>query len=171
MTYLKDGRDDMSRKNKVTRAIYSGTFDPITNGHMDIIKRALKVFDEVIVAIGVSRNKNPMFRSAKRLDLVQKATKDLNVTAKVFDSLLVEFAKKEDVKTIVRGLRAVSDFESELQMGYANSSLDSEIDTMYFMPTLNNAFVSSTVVREILRFDGRIDHLVPLEILGELKCT
>ncbi len=155
----------MSKK----RAIYSGTFDPITNGHMDIIKRALKVFDEVIVAVAQSSSKQPMFDVEKRVQLIQKATKDLNVQAKSFNTLLVDFAKEEDVCTIVRGLRAVSDFEFELQMGYANNSLDNEIDTVYFMPTLENAFVSSSIVRELIRFNGNFNHLVPKEILEDLK--
>lgn len=158
----------MEKKRK--KAIYSGTFDPITNGHMDIIKRALKVFDEIIVAVADSNSKNPMFDAQKRVDLVHKATVGLNVNAKSFNTLLVDFAKEEGVETIIRGLRAVSDFEFELQMGYANSSLDKNIDTMYFMPTLQNAFVSSSVVREILRFDGSVTHLVPKEILEDIKC-
>ncbi len=151
------------------RAIYSGTFDPITNGHIDIIKRALKVFDELIIAVATSSSKKPMFNQDKRVQLIQKATKGLNVQVKPFDTLLVDFAKKENVFTIVRGLRAVSDFEFELQMGYANSSLDSNIDTMYFMPTLQNAFVSSSVVREILKFNGCASHLVPEVILEDIK--
>ncbi len=155
----------MSKK----RAIYSGTFDPITNGHMDIIKRALNVFDEVIVAVAASTSKKPMFDMNTRVKLINKATKDLNVTAKPFNTLLVDFAKQEGVNTIVRGLRAVSDFEYELQMGYANNSLDKEIDTMYLMPSLENAFVSSSVVREILKFNGCASHLVPAEILEDLR--
>lgn len=155
----------MSKK----RAIYSGTFDPITNGHMDIIKRALNVFDEVIVAVAASTSKKPMFDMNTRVELINKATNDLNVTAKPFNTLLVDFAKQEGVNTIVRGLRAVSDFEYELQMGYANNSLDKEIDTMYLMPSLENAFVSSSVVREILKFNGCASHLVPQEILDDLK--
>lgn len=150
-------------------AIYSGTFDPITNGHIDIIKRALNVFDEVIVAVAHSQTKQPMFDTDKRVELVKKATKGLNVTAKPFATLLVEFAKQEGVNTIVRGLRAVSDFEYELQMGYANHSLDKSVDTMYLMPSLENAFVSSSVVREILRFNGCAKHLVPEEILEDLE--
>ena len=146
------------------KAIYSGTFDPITNGHIDIIKRALKVFDEVIVAVAQSSSKQPMFSIDKRVELVKQATKGLNVEAKSFNTLLVDFANKEGVSTIIRGLRAVSDFEFELQMGYANHSLDNSIDTMYFMPTLNNAFVSSSVVREVLKFKGSVEHLVPEEI-------
>jgi len=151
------------------RAIYSGTFDPITNGHIDIIKRALQVFDEVIVAVANSNTKNPMFDTQKRVLLVEKATKGMNVQAKAFNTLLVDFAKSEDINIIIRGLRAVSDFEYELQMGYANNSLDKDIDTMYFMPTLQNAFVSSSVVREVLRFQGDVSHLVPSEILEDIK--
>lgn len=157
------------RLNK-KRAIYSGTFDPITNGHMDIIKRALQVFDEIVVAVADSNNKMPMFDTKTRVYLVSKATEGLNVKAKSFNTLLVDFAKSEDINTIIRGLRAVSDFEYELQMGYANNSLDKNIDTMYFMPTLQNAFVSSSVVREILKFKGSVAHLVPKEILEDIQC-
>ena len=157
------------------KAIYSGTFDPITNGHMDIIQRALKVFDEVIVAVAISKSKQPMFDIDTRVKLVEKACKGLNVKAISFETLLVDFAKEQGVSTIIRGLRAVSDFEYELQMGYANMSLDTKIDTMYLMPTLNNAFVSSSVVREILKFNGCASHLVPPAIIedlkGYLKCT
>jgi len=150
--------------------IYSGTFDPITNGHIDIIKRALNVFDEVIVAIANSDAKKPMFDCKKRVQLVQSATKKLNnVVVKSFSNLLVDFAKDQGVTNIVRGLRAVSDFEYELQMGYANSSLDKNLNTVYFMPTLENAFVSSSIVRELIRFNGNFSHLVPNEILEDLK--
>ena len=160
-------------KEKV--AIYSGTFDPITNGHIDIISRALKIFDKVIVAVAISSSKKPMFDIDTRVKLVNKATQGLNVTAKPFKTLLVDFAKQEGVFTIIRGLRAVSDFEYELQMGYANHSLNKEIDTIYLMPSLKNAFVSSSVVREILKFNGCINHLVPEaiaeDIKGYIKCT
>jgi len=150
------------------RAIYSGTFDPVTNGHIDIIKRALKVFDEVVVAVATSTSKKPMFSLDKRVELIQIATKELNVVTKPFDTLLVDFAKKEGINNIIRGLRAVSDFEYELQMGYANSSLNSDIETLYFMPSLKNAFVSSSIVRELIKFNGDFSHLVPNQILGHL---
>jgi pantetheine-phosphate adenylyltransferase len=160
---------ELNLKENRKRAIYSGTFDPITNGHMDIIKRALQVFDEVIVAVANSNTKNPMFDTDTRVRLVEKATEGMNVKAVSFNTLLVDFAKSEDVNIIIRGLRAVSDFEYELQMGYANNSLNKDIDTMYFMPTLQNAFVSSSVVREVLRFKGCVSHLVPTEILEDIK--
>jgi len=152
------------------KAIYSGTFDPITNGHVDIIKRALNVFDEVIIGVASSNTKKPMFTLEQRVQLIKSATKDLKgVEVKPFDTLLVEFAKQNNVSSIVRGLRAVSDFEYELQMGYANNSLDDSIDTMYFMPSLQNAFVSSSIVRELIRFDGNYSHLIPTNIIKEIK--
>ncbi len=151
------------------KAIYSGTFDPITNGHIDIIKRGLKVFDQIIVAVAVSDAKKPMFDLDQRVAYVNEATKTMNVKAIPFDGLLVDFAKQQNIKTIIRGLRAVSDFEYELQMGYANSSLDNDLDTVYFMPKLQNAFVSSSIVREVLKFDGDISHIVPNEVLQMIK--
>ncbi len=160
-----------NKKNAVAsykRAIYSGTFDPITIGHMDIIRRALNIFDEVIVAVAISESKKPMFSLDKRVELVEAATDGLEgVIIKPFDTLLVDLATSLEINTIIRGLRAVSDFEFELQMGYANSSINSKIETVYLMPTLENAFVSSTIVREIIKFEGKFEHLVPKEIL---KC-
>jgi pantetheine-phosphate adenylyltransferase len=148
------------------RAIYSGTFDPITNGHMDIINRAAKIFDEVIIAVAKSERKSPMFSHDQRVKFAQVATKNISgVSVLGFDTLLVDLASKLEVNTIIRGLRAVSDFEYELQMGYANSSINKKIETLYLMPTLENAFVSSTIVREIILFDGKYDHLIPKEII------
>ncbi len=148
------------------KAIYSGTFDPITNGHMDIISRAAKIFDEVIIAVAQSERKSPMFSHEQRVDYVKASTKNIkNVKVIGFDTLLVDLATNLKINTIIRGLRAVSDFEYELQMGYANSSINKDIETLYLMPTLENAFVSSTIVREIIRFNGKFCHLVPEEVL------
>jgi len=153
-------------RNKV---IYPGTFDPITNGHLDIIKRAAKLFDEVIVAVAVSKDKKPMFDVEKRVFMAKKAVNNLNnVSVLSFDSLLVDFCEKEKAKVVIRGLRAVSDFEYELQMGYANQSLKEDLETIYLMPNLKNAFISSSVVRTILHFGGDVSHLVPKEILEDL---
>jgi pantetheine-phosphate adenylyltransferase len=127
------------------------------------------VFDRLIVAVATSKSKSPMFDLTKRVEFIKQATSNKNVDVKPFDSLLVDFAKKEGVYTIIRGLRAVSDFEYELQMSYANSSLDTNIDTIYFMPSLNNAFVSSSVVREVLRFGGDVSHLVPQVVYKKIK--
>jgi pantetheine-phosphate adenylyltransferase len=154
--------------NKV--CVYPGTFDPITNGHMDVIERAKKIFDKVIVAIAVSENKKPMFYIDKRVEMAKMATKDIpGVEVFSFNGLLVNFCQQNDITTIVRGLRAVSDFEYELQIGYTNSSLDKNIDTLYLMPSLQNAFISSTIVRDILRHHGNFEHLVPTSIKNYLK--
>ena len=153
-------------KASYRKAIYSGTFDPITNGHLDIISRAANIFDEVIIAVAKSERKGPMFSPEERVKFAKAATSHLkNVRVEGFDILLVDFATQQGVNTIIRGLRAVSDFEFELQMGYANASINDKIETLYLMPTLENAFVSSTIVREIIRFDGKFQHLVPKEVL------
>jgi len=152
-----------------TKAIYPGTFDPVTNGHLDIIKRACKMFDKIIVAVADNKDKNTMFSLEKRVEFMKKATAHLpKIEVESFNSLLVDFAKEKECKIIIRGLRAVSDFEYELQMGYANKSLDSEIDTIYLMPNLENAFISSSVVRSILKYNGDVKHLIPEEIHKDL---
>jgi pantetheine-phosphate adenylyltransferase len=152
------------------RAIYSGTFDPLTNGHLDIINRACRMFDEVVVAVADSRAKNPMFSLEKRIEMIEATVKS-NPQVKVlgFSSLLVTLSDELDINFIIRGLRAVSDFEYELQMGYANASLKSEIETIYLMPNLEHAFVSSSVVRSILSFNGKIEHLVPKNVYKMIK--
>lgn len=150
--------------------IYPGTFDPITNGHIDVIKRALRFFDKVVVAVALNDAKKPSFNIEKRLKMVKAATINLgNVEVVSFENLLVDFAKEQKISTVIRGLRAVSDFEYELQMGYANSSLWNEFETVYLMPTLQNAFINSSVVRSIFHHKGDISHLVPKEILDILK--
>ena len=137
--------------------IYPGTFDPITNGHLDVIRRACNVFDRVIVAVALNESKTPYFNYDKRIELARLATKELpSVEVVGFDNLLVDFAKSQNINTVVRGLRAVSDFEYELQIGYANASLWSEFETVYFMPSLKNAFISSSIVRSVLRHNGDI---------------
>jgi len=152
------------------KAIYSGTFDPITNGHIDILKRALNIFDEIIVAVGINASKKTMFDTNTRIMLIKEATKDLKgISVMSFDNLLVDFAKEQGVNNIIRGLRAVSDFEYELQMGYANNSLDENLETIYLMPSLQNAFVSSSVVRELIKHNGKISHLVPNNIINLIR--
>jgi pantetheine-phosphate adenylyltransferase len=152
------------------RAIYSGTFDPITNGHMDIIKRGLKIYDEIIIAVATSSSKKPMFSLNSRVKLIQETIKELDgLTVESFDTLIVDFAKKKNVYNIIRGLRTNTDFEYELQMSYANSSLDKDIDTVFLMPALQNAFVSSSIVRELIRFNGDYSHLVPASIQNQIK--
>lgn len=146
-------------------AIYPGTFDPITNGHLDIIKRSIEIFDRVIVAVAASNAKKPMFCLQDRLEILKLSTSDLpKVQVESFENLLADFAREKGARVIIRGLRAVSDFEYELQMGYANASLNDSLDTIYFMPTLQNAFISSSIVRSIIVHGGKFSHLVPESI-------
>lgn len=157
-------------------ALYPGTFDPITNGHFDIIERALNLFDEVIVAVAISTDKKPMFTLEERIKMAQEAVKNLqNVTVVGFDNLTVELAHTYKATVLIRGLRAVSDFEYELQLGYLNNSLDDTIETVYLMPKLQHAFISSSIVRNLLKFNAKTEHLVPKEvqkIIGAMKsCT
>ncbi len=152
------------------KAIYPGTFDPITVGHLDIIKRGCSMFDEIIVAVADSHAKKPMFNLDQRVAMVKAATKNhpkLKVVG--FDSLLVTLSDKLDSNIIIRGLRAVSDFEYELQMGYANASLKKDLETVYLMPSLKHAFVSSSVVRTILTFNGKVEHLITPEVHKMIK--
>ncbi len=152
------------------RAIYSGTFDPITNGHMDIIKRGLKIYDEIIIAVADSASKNPMFDINTRVTLIQNAISELSgVSVESFNTLMIEFAQKKKVDNIIRGLRTTTDFEYELQMSYANSSLNDNIDTVFLMPKLENAFISSSIVRELIKFNGEFEHLVPKNIAKQIK--
>ncbi|MDP1784755.1 MAG: pantetheine-phosphate adenylyltransferase [Sulfuricurvum sp.] len=146
-------------------ALYPGTFDPITNGHFDIIERARKLFDEVIIAVAVSSDKRPMFTLDERVQMVELAVKEFDRVRVVgFDNLTVELAKSLNSTVLIRGLRAVSDFEFELQLGYLNNSLDPKIETVYLMPKLKHAFISSSIVRNLLKFNGRTEHLLPASV-------
>jgi len=151
-------------------ALYPGTFDPITNGHYDVIERALGLFDELVVAVALSKDKKPMFDLDERIKMIQKATSELkNVKVIGFDNLTVDLAKSLNAKVLIRGLRAVSDFEYELQLGYLNNSLDDSIETVYLMPKLSHAFVSSSIVRNLLKFNGKTEHLLPKEVYNHIK--
>ena len=157
-------------------ALYPGTFDPVTNGHFDIIERALRLFDEVIIAVAVSQDKKPMFTLQERIEMTKEAVKHLkHVHVIGFDNLTVELAKEHKASILIRGLRAVSDFEYELQLGYLNNSLDDTIETVYLMPRLKHAFISSSIVRNLLKFNGKTDHLLHKEvqkIIGSMtSCT
>ena len=157
-------------------ALYPGTFDPITNGHMDIIVRANNLFDEVIVAVAASVDKKPMFTLNERIEMANTAVKGLESVRVVgFNNLTIDLAHEHDAGVLIRGLRAVSDFEYELQLGYLNNSLDDTIETVYLMPKLKHAFISSSIVRNLLKFNGKTEHLLPKEvqkIIGSMtSCT
>ncbi|CAD7287722.1 Phosphopantetheine adenylyltransferase [Campylobacter majalis] len=150
--------------------IYPGTFDPITNGHLDVIERASKLFSKVLVAVAKNDTKKPMFGLETRIQMAQIATKHLpNVEVAGFSGLLIEFAKSHGIRTSIRGLRAVSDFEYELQIGYANATLWGDFETIYLMPSLENAFISSSIVRAVLNHNGDVSKLVPNIIIPTLK--
>ncbi len=157
-------------------ALYPGTFDPVTNGHFDIIERALGLFDEVIVAVALSRDKKPMFTLEERIEMTQEAVKHLkHVRVIGFDNLTIDLAHEHNATILIRGLRAVSDFEYELQLGYLNNSLDDTIETVYLMPKLKHAFISSSSVRNLLKFNAKTEHLLPKQvqkIIGSMtSCT
>ena len=156
--------------NRNRRAIYPGTFDPLTIGHLDIIERSANMFDKIIVAIGDNPSKTPLFSIEERIEMIEKATAHLkNIEVTKFHSLLVELSTKLDANIVIRGIRSSTDFEYEQQMGYANVSLKKELETIYLMPKLEYSFISSSVVRAILKFGGEVDHLVPKSILKDIK--
>ncbi len=150
---------------KTKKAIYPGTFDPLTLGHLDIVKRALKIFDEITVAVALSNDKKPLFSLDERVEMAKECFKDTpSISVEAYDNLLVDFASKKETPNIIRGLRAISDFEYELQLGYANQSLNPNIETVYLMPSLEYAFISSSVVRSILKHGGDASHLLPKSV-------
>lgn len=144
------------------RALTPGTFDPITNGHIDVIARASQLMDEVIVAVAVSQKKNPLFTLDERVALARAATAHLdNVRVEPFDGLLVDFARKMDVRAVVKGLRAVTDFEYEFQQTALNYQLDQELETVFIMSPPQYMYLSSSIVREIASLHGKVDGFVP----------
>jgi pantetheine-phosphate adenylyltransferase len=144
------------------RAIYPGSFDPVTNGHLDVIERGRKLFDEVIVAVASNDEKLPFFSLEERLDLLQQtAGKIENVRTAEFSGLLVEFAKAQQAGAVIRGLRAVSDFEFEFQMALMNRKLDPAVETIFLMPKEEYTYLSSRIVKEIARLGGDVSRFVP----------
>ena len=155
---------------KKTIAIYPGTFDPLTNGHLDIIERSAKMFDEIVVAIGDNPDKNPLFSIEERAKMIKKTTAHLsNITLVKFNSLLVDLSTELNSNIIIRGIRTATDFEYESQMTYANTALKNDLETIYLMPSLEYSYISSSVVRTLLKFNGKIEHLVPKSILKDVE--
>ena len=146
-------------------AIYPGSFDPLTNGHLDVIQRAVKLFDRVVVAVARNESKHPLFTLKERLELVRGATKNLpGVEADSFDCLLVDYVNKQGAQAIVRGLRAVSDFEFEFQLALMNRKLNEKIETIFMMPKDTYTFLSSRIVKEIARLGGDVSTFVPANV-------
>jgi len=144
------------------RAIYPGSFDPVTNGHIDIIRRAADIADELIVGVLQNKAKTPLFSVEERVTMLNEVTKEMkNVKIIPFEGLLIDFAKQMDAKVIVRGLRAITDFEYELQMSQTNRKLNSDVETIFLTTSLEYSYLSSTTVKEVASFDGDISQFVP----------
>ena len=150
--------------------VYPGSFDPITLGHLDIIERSAKMFDTLIVGVLINRAKKPLFSVEERVKMIQSVTSHLdNVRVCSFEGLLVDFAKRENARVIVRGLRAVTDFEYELQMAQTNHTMCPGLDTIFLTTDLKYAYLSSSVVREVASYGGKVDKFVPPQVLPLLK--
>ncbi len=151
-------------------AIYPGTFDPFTAAHIDIVKRTLRIFDELIVAVAPSLKKSPLFTLEERMDLIRKSVQGLEgVGTEAFHGLLVEYVLSKQGIAIIRGLRAVSDFEYEMQMALMNRRLNTDIETVFLMPSEEYSFLTSTMVKEVASFGGSIKGLVPVVVEEALK--
>ncbi|MFM2413172.1 MAG: hypothetical protein RJB05_348 [Armatimonadota bacterium] len=151
-------------------AVYPGSFDPVTNGHLDVIRRAAGIFDKVIVGVGRNVGKAPLFTTEERVSLIQVAVSELqNVEVQSFDGMLVAFAKQHGASVLVKGLRAISDFEYEFQMALANRHLDPSVETMFLMTSAEYQFLSSSIVKEMVRVGGDCSPLVPAVVMDALR--
>ena len=145
-----------------TLAVYPGSFDPLTNGHVDIILRGARLFDRIVVAMLVNAEKSPLFTMGERVEIAREVFKDhVNVEIATFDGLLVDYVERRQAQVIVRGLRAISDFEFEFQMALMNQRLNSKIETIFMMPAEQYTYISSRLIKEVFALGGRVDGLVP----------
>jgi len=152
------------------RAIYPGTFDPITNGHLDLIKRAVRIFNEVIIAVAPSHKKKPLFTIQERLNMINLAVTGIKeAKVEAFSGLLVEYVRQRKGDAILRGLRAISDFEIELQMAHMNRTLDADIETVFMMPSEEYGFITSSVIKEVALLGGSVRGLVPEAVEAALQ--
>ncbi len=153
-----------------TLAVYPGSFDPLTNGHVDIIERGARLFDHIIVALLVNAEKSPLFTMGERLDIARTVFRDLpNVEVDTFNGLLVDYVERRRAQVIVRGLRAVSDFESEFQMALMNRQLNGRIETVFMMPAEQYSYISSRLIKEVFALGGRVHGLVPDTVEERLR--
>ena len=155
--------------NKV-KAIYPGSFDPMTNGHLDLIARGSRVFDHLVVAVLNNSAKHPLFSVPERVEMLTESVADLgNVSVATFDGLLVDFARQQQAQAVMRGIRAISDYEYELQMALMNQRLAPELETVFLMPAAKYSFVSSRLVKEVFQLGGSVEGLVPQLVIERLK--
>jgi pantetheine-phosphate adenylyltransferase len=157
------------RRSKMKIAVYPGSFDPVTKGHLDIIERAAKIFDEVIVAVLINPDKKGLFTIEERVELIRRVTKNIkNVKVESFYGLLVNYMKEKNAQVIIKGLRAVSDFEYEFQMALMNKKLDPSIETCFMMTNAKYSYLSSSSIKQVVMFGGCIEDLVPDEIVSDI---
>lgn len=155
---------------KIRIAVYPGSFDPVTYGHLDIIRRSAKQFDRLVVAVLNNTSKNPLFSVEERKELLREVTRDIpNVEIDSFRDLLVRFMRTKGAEVIIRGIRSVTDFEYELMLASTNHLLDDEIETVFMMTNPKYSYLSSSIVKEIAQFDGNVSELVPPEVEAHLK--
>lgn len=153
-----------------TRAVYPGSFDPLTNGHLDIIERASELYDEVTVALLINTSKKGLLSFEERLEILKTETERFeNVKVDFFGGLLVEYCREKDIKVIIRGLRAVSDYEYEMQIAQMNRNLNNHVETVFLMTNTKYSFLSSSIVKEVARFKGDISEIVPKSVEEKLK--
>ncbi|MGG7077440.1 pantetheine-phosphate adenylyltransferase [Clostridium sardiniense] len=151
-------------------AIYPGSFDPITNGHLDVIERGAKIFDKIIVAVLINVEKKGLFDIKERVELIKKATQGIeNVEVISFEGLLIDLLKQKETNIILKGLRTVMDFEYELQMALMNNKLDKEVETLFMATATETSFVSSSAVKQVAKFGGSIEGLVPSNIIDDIE--
>mgnify|MGYP001350177253 CR=1 FL=1 len=150
------------------KAIYPGTFDPITLGHLDVIKRGLRLFDSLVIAVAENPAKKPLFSINERIEMIQDSVKGFEVEVKSFDSLLVDFVKQENASVILRGLRETSDFPTEFQHAVVNRKLDSDIETVFVMTNADFFYVTSSIVKEIAAYEGKLSGFVPKNVEQKL---
>lgn len=151
-------------------AVYPGSFDPITNGHLDIIKRASKLYDRLVVGVLDNINKKPLFSALERKEMIDAEIRDLpNVSCDVFSGLLVDFAKQQGATVIVKGLRTVADFEYEFQMALLNKALNPEYETMFMMTNSKYSYISSSMVKEVAKYKGELEGLIPPYVIEKIK--